>query len=230
VNITRTVFSAAFTGLISWPKSPEPHDIVLTVFERRRFHAYCNHCHARIGTLVGPDVGGTRPPCGDGLSNLGGRCGWGLSRWDGRDRGTRRFMSSVQPLGSRLKSAAASTRSPCGLCSCAQALSLRSAGSTQPSISFKKPRCARARHTQRYSGPSPSDYIRPSLAEIAGLLRAVMGGYPGAEQGLLIARRFFDAIGGHSDGADAERALFRRLGRRRLAVLATTVTVVRQDT
>ena len=142
-----------------------------------------------------------------------------------------RFMSSVQPLGSRLKSAAASTRSPCGLCSCAQALSLRSAGSTQPSISFKKPRCARARHTQRYSGRlAPSDYIRPSLAEIAGLLRAVMGGYPGAEQGLLIARRFYDAIGGHSDGADAERALFRRLGRRRLAVLATTVTVVRQDT
>jgi hypothetical protein len=40
----------------------------------------------------------------------------------------------------------------------------------------------------------------------------------------------YDAIGGHSDGADAERALFRRLGRRRLAVLATTVTVVRQDT
>jgi hypothetical protein len=68
--------------------------------------------------------------------------------------------------------------------------------------------------------------MRPGFAEIAGLMRAALGGYPGAEQGLLIARRFYDAIGGHPRGADAESALLRRVGRRRLAVLATAVCVV----
>jgi glycosyltransferase involved in cell wall biosynthesis len=141
-----------------------------------------------------------------------------------------RFMSSVQPLGSRLKSAAASTRSPWLMF--LRAGVIPQVGWIDAAEHFIQKTEMRqgAAYAAVFRSPSPSDYIRPSLAEIAGLLRAVMGGYPGAEQGLLIARRFYDAIGGHSDGADAERALFRRLGRRRLAVLAMTVTVVRQDT
>jgi hypothetical protein len=141
-----------------------------------------------------------------------------------------RFMSSVQPLGSRLKSAAASTRSPWLMF--LRAGVIPQVGWIDAAEHFiQKTEMRRgAAYAAVFRSPSPSDYIRPSLAEIASLLRAVMGGYPGAEQGLLIARRFYDAIGGHSDRADAERALFKRLGRRRLAVLATTVTVVRQDT
>jgi hypothetical protein len=46
------------------------------------------------------------------------------------------------------------------------------------------------------------------------------GGRPRPEQGLLIARRFYDALGGHSDGDHAETALLRRLGRRRIGVLS----------
>ena len=53
------------------------------------------------------------------------------------------------------------------------------------------------------------------------LLRVTLGGGAKPEQGLLIARRFYDALGGHPDGADAEAAMLRRIGRRRLAMLAT---------
>lgn len=42
---------------------------------------------------------------------------------------------------------------------------------------------------------------------------------PRPEQGLLIARRFYDAVGGHADGDDAEQALLRRIGHRRTTVL-----------
>lgn len=141
-----------------------------------------------------------------------------------------RVMSSVQPLGSRLKSAAEATRSPW--------LMFLRAG-VIPQVGWIDAAEHFIQKTEMRQGatcaavfrpPGPSDYIRPGLAEIADLLRAAIGVYPGADQGLLIARRFYDAIGGHSDGVDAERALFRRLGHRRLAVLATTVSVIRQNT
>ena len=51
------------------------------------------------------------------------------------------------------------------------------------------------------------------------LLRVALGGGARPEQGLLIARRFYDAIGGHPDSADAEAAVLRKLGRRRIAML-----------
>jgi len=141
-----------------------------------------------------------------------------------------RFMSSAQPVGSRLKSAAASTRSPWLMF--LRAGVVPQVGWIDAAEGFIQKTEARdgAACAAVFRSPGPSDYLRPGLAEIAGLLRAAIGGYPGAEQGLLIARRFYEAIGGHPDGADAERALFRRLGRRRLAVLGTTVSVIRQDT
>ena len=43
---------------------------------------------------------------------------------------------------------------------------------------------------------------------------------PRPEQGLLIARRFYDALGGHAGHDAAEAALLRKLGRRRIAMLA----------
>jgi hypothetical protein len=36
---------------------------------------------------------------------------------------------------------------------------------------------------------------------------------------LLIARRFYDRLGGHGDEADPEAALLRKIGRRRLTML-----------
>ena len=63
----------------------------------------------------------------------------------------------------------------------------------------------------------PSHYGKPLLVAIAR--------DPRPEQCLLIARRFYDAIGGHSAGDDAEAAILRRLGRQRLVVLPATITV-----
>jgi hypothetical protein len=44
---------------------------------------------------------------------------------------------------------------------------------------------------------------------------------------LLIARRAYDALGGHDASEDADRALLRKLGRRRIATLPATITVRR---
>ena len=67
--------------------------------------------------------------------------------------------------------------------------------------------------------PAAADLLRPGLSEVLALLRVAFGGGARPEQGLLIARRFYDALGGHTDSADAEAALLRRLGRRRTAML-----------
>ena len=56
------------------------------------------------------------------------------------------------------------------------------------------------------------------------LLRAgaLFGALPRPDQGLLIARALYDSLGGHSSRArDPERDFLRRLGRRRIARLAT---------
>jgi hypothetical protein len=63
---------------------------------------------------------------------------------------------------------------------------------------------------------------RPALRELASLLTAALGARPHAEQGLLISRQLYDALGGHAGGAaDPERDLIRRVGRRRLVTLST---------
>jgi hypothetical protein len=52
------------------------------------------------------------------------------------------------------------------------------------------------------------------------LLRAAFGARPRPEQGLLIARDHYDAIGGHAAAAaDPDTDLIRRLGRGRIAIL-----------
>ena len=135
-----------------------------------------------------------------------------------------RFMSSAQPLGSRLKSAAASTRSPWLMF--LRAGVIPQVGWIDAAELFIQKTEMRedAACAAVFRAPGPSDYLRPNFGEIAVLLRAALGGYPGAEQGLLIARRFYDSIGGHSADADAEAALLRRLGRRRLVMLPVTVS------
>jgi glycosyltransferase involved in cell wall biosynthesis len=68
-------------------------------------------------------------------------------------------------------------------------------------------------------GPSAS---RPLLLEALLLLRAALGGRARPDQGLLIARRHYDRIGGHRDDvADPEADLLRRLGRRSVVMLRT---------
>jgi len=50
---------------------------------------------------------------------------------------------------------------------------------------------------------------------------------PQPNQGLVIAKRRYDFLGGHRDGvADCERDLLRRLGRNRIAVLRTPAIMI----
>ena len=137
-----------------------------------------------------------------------------------------RFMASQQPLGARLKNAAAATRSP-------WLMFLRAGAVPQPGwieaaerFIQKTEMLEGAACAAVFRPPSASDELQPSLAEIVRLLRVSLGGGPSPEQGLLIARRFYDALGGHSADADAEAALLRRLGRRRMAMLPVTVTFI----
>ena len=130
-----------------------------------------------------------------------------------------RFMASSEPLGARLKAAAASTRTPWLLflrAGCApdigwvasvdgfmQATDM--AGTTRAAV---------------FRPPGAADLMRPGLAELLALLRVAFGGGARPEQGLLIARSFYEALDGHPGGADADAAILRRIGRRRLAMLA----------
>jgi hypothetical protein len=62
------------------------------------------------------------------------------------------------------------------------------------------------------------------LQQIWLLLAAALGGRPHPEQGLLIAKQFYEAIGGHAEAAaDPEAELLQRIGKRRLVTLATDV-------
>jgi glycosyltransferase involved in cell wall biosynthesis len=67
--------------------------------------------------------------------------------------------------------------------------------------------------------------LTPRLAEAAAAARLVVIGRPRPEQGLLIARRFYDHLGGHKDGKKAEERLFARIGRRRMVTLRTRIVL-----
>jgi Glycosyl transferase family 2 len=139
-----------------------------------------------------------------------------------------RFISSTEPVGARLKAAAASTRSPWLMF--LRAGAVPQAGWIEAADRFMQATdlLDGAARAAVFRPPGATDYLRPSLAEIIALLRTALGGGPpGPEQGLLIARRFYEAVGGHSASADAETALLCRLGRRRTAMLPTAVAVTR---
>jgi hypothetical protein len=65
------------------------------------------------------------------------------------------------------------------------------------------------------------------MAEVLALLRVMVGGGARPEQGLLIARRFYDALGGHPDSAAPEAAILKKLGRRRIAMLSAGARIAR---
>ena len=134
-----------------------------------------------------------------------------------------RFIASTAPLGTRLSSAAASTRAP-------WLLFLRAGTVPQPGWIEASDRFMQATETLEgaaraavFRPPGAANLLRPGLAEIASLLRVAFGGGPRPDQGLLIAKRFYEKIGGHPQSVDTEAALLRRLGRRRLAMLTTAV-------
>jgi hypothetical protein len=69
-----------------------------------------------------------------------------------------------------------------------------------------------------------STALRPQLRDALLILRSVVGARPTARQGLLIAKTHYEALGGHRNIPDPERELIRRVGRRRIVQLGTSVT------
>jgi hypothetical protein len=129
-------------------------------------------------------------------------------------------MNSADPLGTRLKAAAASTRTP-------WLLFLRAGCVPEPGWVDAVDRFMQAtdlldgaERAAVFRPPGTADLRRPGLSEVIALLRVAFGGGAKPEQGLLIARRFYDALGGHAAGANAEGALLRKLGRRRITMLS----------
>jgi glycosyltransferase involved in cell wall biosynthesis len=138
-----------------------------------------------------------------------------------------RFMTSTEPLGARLKAAAASTRTP-------WLLFLRAGCVPEPGWIPAANRFIEATdllddaaRAAVFRPPAAADMLRPGLSEVMALLRVALGGGARPEQGLLIARRFYDLLGGHPDSGDTEAAMLRRLGRRRIAMLPIGARIAR---
>jgi glycosyltransferase involved in cell wall biosynthesis len=77
--------------------------------------------------------------------------------------------------------------------------------------------------------PQAAVFSPPSLGTAGpfALLKSLVRRGPQPEQGLIIAKRVYDSLGGHRDEvADCETDLLRRLGRRRLVVLRTAALIV----
>jgi glycosyltransferase involved in cell wall biosynthesis len=136
-----------------------------------------------------------------------------------------RFTSSKKAVGIRLKDAAATVRSP-------WVMFLRAGAVPQPGW------IEAADHFIQTTGllddagraaifrlPGRTNAVRPGFAELLAGVRAAIARGPRPEQGLLIARRLYDAIGGHSAEDDAEATILRRLGRQRLVVLPAVITI-----
>lgn len=129
-----------------------------------------------------------------------------------------RFISSCEPLGARLKAAAKVTRAP-------WLMFLRAGVVPEPGwiaaaehFMQAAERLDDAGRAAVFRQPRGAD---PGLAEVLAALRAALRGRtPRPEQGLLIARRFYEGLGGHAGHDAAEAALLRKLGRRRIAWLA----------
>ncbi len=130
-----------------------------------------------------------------------------------------RFISSGDPLGPRLKAAAQQTRAPWLMF--LRAGVVPAPGWMQATERFMQ--AAEAADKPRAAVFRPAgvaDLMRPGLRELLALLRVMLGGAPRPEQGLLIARRFYETLGGHNGADEAEAALLRKLGRRRIVMLA----------
>ena len=132
-----------------------------------------------------------------------------------------RLIVSSDPLGARLKAAAATTRAP-------WLMFLRAGSVLEPGwvgaverFIENASRLDGAARAAVFRPPGVADLLHPGLAEVLALLRVAFGGGPKPDQGLLIARRLYDAVGGHPPSEGADGALLRLIGRRRIAMLAS---------
>ena len=130
--------------------------------------------------------------------------------------GCKLLADDDEPLGRRLRTAAAAARAPWLMF-------------LQPGIVLDTPWIGEMRsfverpvRDQRAAVFRRARCGHSALAEAAALVAAALGARPRPEQGLVIAADFYHQAGGHSQQArDPESELLRRIGGRRVARLST---------
>ena len=123
-----------------------------------------------------------------------------------------RFLSSSEPLGARLKAAAAAARGE-------WLIFLRPG--LVPGLSWIEDAAGFAR--QPTVQPRAAVFAR-EINGVASWLSHVLSSLPRPEQGLILPKTFYHELGGHrADAADPETDLLRRIGRRRVLTLRTTI-------
>lgn len=125
-----------------------------------------------------------------------------------------RFITSQAPLGERLKAAALSTRTPwlmflrAGIVLDADWTGASETFMQAASFSDTAPRAAVFRAAATASA-------QPGLGDVIALARAVFAGRkPSPDQGLVISRTLYEAVGGHPEHAETEARLLGQLGRK----------------
>jgi glycosyltransferase involved in cell wall biosynthesis len=126
------------------------------------------------------------------------------------------FLRVEGSLGGRLKAAAGAARAP-WLLFLRPGMILDSPWTAEVAGFVQQTREGFRAAVFRRAAPTQS-----GLGEALSLLSAALGARPRPEQGLVIAKAFYQQIGGHSEhAADPEADLLRRIGRRRLVTLST---------
>ena len=137
-----------------------------------------------------------------------------------------RFMVTPGPLGTRLSAAAASARAPWLLFMRPGSVpDVTWVQETSRFVLERRPR--RQRRTRRYSGAhrQGAKRIRVLIEALALMSGSTRRPRSDPYQGLLISKVHYDALGGHrADNSDTETDLLRRLGRRRIVLLRSSVT------
>lgn len=122
-----------------------------------------------------------------------------------------RLVAAPEPLAARLRAAAREARTD-------WLVFLRPGVMLDPNWAHEAIRLADtigARNKAAvFRKPPPDHGDRPAGVELFLQLRAALARRPHPDQGLVIARHFYDELGGHHDGVDPEANLLRRVGRR----------------
>jgi hypothetical protein len=126
------------------------------------------------------------------------------------------FLALKEPLGYRLKMAAAKARAPWLMF--IQPGTVLYAPWTDDAIRFVEQPAPRDRAAVFRRGAGPQTALREAASFLITAFRKAR-----PEQGLIIAKPLYDELGGHSErAADPAAEFIRRLGRRRIVTLAAT--------
>lgn len=129
-----------------------------------------------------------------------------------------KFFTSDAPRGARLREAVRRAKSP-------WLMFLRAGSVPDPGWVAAVARFAEESDDTYQSAATfrPAPAGRSAFGEALAALRRLVSNPYRPEHGLVIHRRFYDVLGGHPDGDDAEALLMRRIGARRIALLGASV-------